>query len=67
MQQILHVQRVNTILGVVLDDLVADEQRLVRVGCAETVEGETTGQTGDAAEHGFERLVQVVRDVVLEH
>lgn len=65
MQQILHVQRVDAILGVVLDDLVADEQRLVRVGCAETVEGETTGQTGDGAEQRLERLRHVVGNEVL--
>ena len=65
MQQILHVQRVDAILGVVLDDLVADEQRLVRVGCAETVEGKTTGQTGDGAEQRLERLRHVVGNEVL--
>ena len=65
MQQILHVLRVDAILGVVLDDLVADEQRLVRVGCAETVEGKTTGQTGDGAEQRFESLGEMMGDVVL--
>ena len=65
MQQILHVQRVDAILGVVLDDLVADEQRLVRVRCAETVEGETTGQTGDRAEQRLECLRHVVGNEVL--
>ena len=41
-QEILHVQRVNTILRVILDHLVRNEQRLVGVGCAKTIERETT-------------------------
>ena len=47
MQQILHVQSIYTILRVVLDELVRDEQRLVGVGSTKTVERETTGKTGD--------------------
>ena len=50
MQQVLHVQRVDAILRIVLDKLVADEQRLVCVRRPETIERETTGQTGDGSE-----------------
>lgn len=47
MQQVLHVQSIHTILRVVLNELIRDEQWLVRVGGSETVESETTGKTGD--------------------
>jgi hypothetical protein len=64
-QQVLHVQRVDAVLGVVLDELVRDEERLVGVGGAQAVERETTGQTSNGAEQTFERLGHVVRDEVL--
>lgn len=32
-EEILHVQRINPVLGVILNDLVGDEQRLMGVGC----------------------------------
>lgn len=47
-----------------MDDLVGYEEWLVRVGRAETVEGETTGKTGDGTEKGLESLGHVVRDEV---
>ena len=47
MEQVLHVQSVDTILRVVPDDLVTDEERLVRIGGTEAIQGETTGQTSD--------------------
>ena len=46
-QQILHVQRVDAVLGIVLDDLVRDEERLVGIRSAKSVHGETTGQASD--------------------
>ena len=64
-QQVLHVQGVDAILRVVVDDLVADEQGLVGIRGAETVERETTGQTSDGAEQTFESLGHVVRNEVL--
>ena len=64
-QQVLHVQCVDAVLRVVLDDLVADEQRLVRVRGTKTVERETTGQTGDGTEETFERFGHVVGNEVL--
>jgi hypothetical protein len=64
-QQVLHVQRVDAVLGVVLDELVRDEERLVGVGGAQAVERETTGQACNGAEQAFERLGHVVRDEVL--
>ena len=48
-----------------MNDLVADEQRLVRVRSAKTVERETTGQTGDGTEQTLECLGHVVGDEVL--
>lgn len=49
-QQILHVQGVDAVLRVVGDELVRDEQRLVRVRRPQAIEREATGQTGDRAE-----------------
>ena len=67
MEQVLHVQRVDTILRVILNKLVRDQEGLVGVGSTQTVEGETTGQTGGGTEQGLERLGHVVRDEVLVH
>jgi hypothetical protein len=61
-EQVLEVERVDAVLRVVVDDLVRDEERLARVGGAQTVHRETTGQTGDGAEQRLERLGEVVRD-----
>jgi len=47
MEQVFHVQRIHAIFGIVGDELVRDEKRLVGVGRAQSVESETTGQTGD--------------------
>ena len=67
MQQILHMQRIDAIFRVVVDELVGDEERLVRIRGAETIEGEATGQASDGTEEGLEGLGQVVRNVVLVH
>lgn len=65
MQQVLHVQCIDAILRVVLDELVGDDERLVRVWGANAIEGETTGQTGNGAEQAFKGLRHVMRDEVL--
>ena len=64
MEQVLHVQSVDTVLRVVPDDLVTDEERLVGIGGTEAIQGETTGQTSDRTEQRLERLGHVVRDEV---
>ena len=46
-EQVLHVQSVDTVLRVVPNDLVTNEERLVGVGGTEAIQGETTGQTSD--------------------
>lgn len=64
MKQVLHVQSVDPILRVVVNDLVGDEERLVRVRSAQSVDRETTGQTGNGTEQRLEGLGQMVRDEV---
>jgi len=41
MQEILHMQGVDAIFRVVLDELVRNERGLVRVGGSQAIEGET--------------------------
>ena len=65
MQQVLHMQRVNTILRVVLDELVGDEQGLVGIRRSQAVERETTGKTSNGTEQRLESLRQMVRNEVL--
>ena len=67
MQEVLHVQSVNTDLLVGLHNLFANEQGLSGLGCANAIHGETTRQTGDGSEETFKGLRQIVRDVVLVH
>lgn len=64
-QQVLHVQCVHTILRVVLDQLVGDEERFVRIRSPQAVERETTGQTCHRTEETLECLGHVVGDEVL--
>ena len=61
------MQSFDTIFGIVLDQLVRDEERLVGVGRPETVERETTGQASNGAEETLERLGHVMGDEVLVH
>lgn len=63
-QQVLHVKRVHAVLRIVVDDLVGDEEGLVRVVGSEAIHGETTRQTSDRAEETFERLGHVMGDEV---
>ena len=65
MQQILHMQRVDAILRIILDYLVRDQQRLVRIGRPEAVQRETTGKTSNRAEKTLKRLCHVMRNEVL--
>ena len=64
-EKVLHMQCVDTVLLVVLDDLVADEEWLVGVRGAQTVKRETTRQTSDGTEQRLERLSHMVGDEVL--
>ena len=66
-QEILHMQGVDAIFRVVLDELVRDEQGLVRVGGPQAIEGETTRQTSDGAEKTLECFSHVMRDEVFIH
>ena len=50
MQKVLHVQRIDAIFRIVVDELVGDEEWLVRIRGAETIEGEATGQASDGTE-----------------
>ena len=63
-EQVLLVQRVDVVLGVVVDDEVGDDQRPALVGRADAEEGEAAGQASDRAEERLERLGEVVADVV---
>jgi hypothetical protein len=67
MKQVLEMERVDPVFRVIVDDLVGDEEGLVRVGRAESVHRETTWKTGDRAEEAFESLGEVVRDEVFVH
>jgi hypothetical protein len=64
MEQVLHMESVNAVLRVVVDDGLGDEEWLVGVGSAESVHSETTWQASDRAEQAFECFGEVVRDVV---
>ena len=64
MEQVLHMESVDAVLGVVVDDSLGNEERLVCVRSPESVHGETTGQASDRAEQAFECFGEVVRDVV---
>jgi hypothetical protein len=63
-KEVLLVKRVDVGLGVFFDNHGGDDDRAPLVGGPNSVDGETTGQTGDRAEKRFKRLGEVVRDVV---
>lgn len=69
-EQVLLVQRVDDVLGVVLDDVRVGEDGdpvvLAALGRLDAVHTEAAGQTGDTTEDGFERLALVVGNEVLE-
>ncbi|KAL0769411.1 hypothetical protein CaCOL14_008719 [Colletotrichum acutatum] len=64
-EQVLHVQRVDTDGRVGLDDFATDKQGLAALGGADAVHGETAGQTGDTAKQTLKGLCQVVGNPVL--
>lgn len=66
-QEVLHVQRIDSDFRVGLDDFFADEQRLPCFGSADAVHGEATRKTSDGAKERFKSLCQVVRDVIFVH
>lgn len=59
-EQVLLVQGVDVGFGVFLDDAVADDDRTTLVGRANSVEGETTGKTGDGAKERLEGFGEMV-------
>ena len=66
-QQVLHVESVDTVFGVVGNKLVRDEEWLVGVRRAQAVESETTGQAGDGSKERLEGLGHVMGQEVLVH
>lgn len=64
MQQILLVQGVDSVLGIVADDLVRDEEGFVGVGRSEAVHRETTGKTSNGPEETFEGFGEMMGDKV---
>jgi hypothetical protein len=69
-EEVLLVQRVDDVLRVVLDDVGIGEDgdpvAIAALRSLDAVHWETTGKTGDTAEHRLESLSEMVRDVVLE-
>ena len=61
------MQGVDAVFRVVLDELVRNEQGLVRVGGSQAIEGETTRQTGDETEKTLECFSHMMRDKVFIH
>ena len=53
-KQILHMQRIDPIFGIILDDLIGNQKRFVGIRGAEAVEGKTPRKTGDGTEKTFE-------------
>jgi hypothetical protein len=58
------VQGVDVNFGVFIDDPGGDDDRSALVSCSNSVNTETTGETGDGSEETLKRLGQVMRDVV---
>lgn len=69
-QKILLMQRVDDVLGVVLDDIGVGQDRnpvvLSSLGRLDAVHAETAGQAGDTTKDRLEGLGQVMGDEVLE-
>lgn len=63
-EQVLLVERVDVVLGVVVDDEIGDDERPALVRRADAEEGEAARQTGDGTEERLERFGEVVADVV---
>jgi hypothetical protein len=67
MKQVLEVQGIDSVLGVVVYDLVGNEERFVSIGRSQAVHCEASRKTGDGSEQRFERFGEMVRDKVLVH
>jgi len=69
-QQVLLVQGVDHVLGIVLDDVGIGKNRypviLTTLGCLDAVHAETPGKTGYTTKSGLERFGEMVRDKVLK-
>ena len=59
------LKSIDSILRVVHDDGIGDEERLVGVGSSKSVEGKASRETGDGSEERLEGLGEMMRDVVL--
>lgn len=59
-EQVFLVQRVDVDFGIFVDNPGRDDDGSTLVGRTNSINTETTGQTGDGTEKTFERLSQVV-------
>lgn len=59
------MKRVDIGLCVLINDTVGDEDRTALVSSTDTIEGETSGETGHGTEQTLEGLREVVGNVVL--
>jgi len=63
-QQVLHMERIDPVLRIVVKKLIGDEEGFMGVWSAQAVESETTGKTSNRPEETFESLGHVVRDEI---
>jgi hypothetical protein len=63
--RVYSLKGVDSVLRVVHDDAVGDEERFVGVGSSKSVHGETSRKTGDGSEERLEGLGEMMGDVVL--
>lgn len=69
-KQILLVQGIDDILGVVFDNVgISEDRNPIAAGafrCFDPIHAEATRKTSDTTKHGLECLCEMMRDVVLE-
>ena len=63
-EQIFLVEGVDVPLRVVVNDTIRDDDRPTLVRRSDTIQRETTGQTGDRAEQTFESFSKMMGDVI---
>jgi hypothetical protein len=66
-EQVLLVQGVNVRLGVLVDDMVQNDNGPAFVCGTDPIHGKTTRKIGYGIKQAFKSLQQVVRNVVLVH
>jgi hypothetical protein len=65
MKQILHVQGVHSVLGVILDHLVGYQDGFGGISSPEAIEREATGKTSYRTEKAFEGLCHMMGHEIL--